>query len=173
LVVRNNPGVQITDLNEAVMNQQRICFWATAATELFFRQSYPSYTKAIPNKDGNVGILRAVRDGDCDIALINAADWHSFERNGEVNPNCELKWIGRVVRSYGAGFALADDIDLCSSLLTDVLDLHMLDMISDGSLDMIWESYRKNIFTIHCDSTNENDLTRTTSLSVANMGGRY
>lgn len=69
-----------------------------------------------------------------------------------MNGDCKLEWIGRPFESPQAGFAVRSDAGtLCTSLVRDALNVHLLGMLSDGTINRLWDKHINRTATVHCN----------------------
>jgi hypothetical protein len=82
-------------------------------------------------------------------------DWERIKIDKTVNRNCNLEWVGCVINYLGPGFALkVDSGRLCTSLVQDVLNLHLVEMISDGTMELLKKKFQQNTQDIDCKAIN-------------------
>jgi hypothetical protein len=72
-----------------------------------------------------------------------------------MNKNCNLEWVGRVINIIEAGFGLkADSGRFCTSLVQDVLNLHLVDMNIDGTMEVLKRNFQQKARDIDCEAIN-------------------
>ena len=150
LVVKNTPGIKITDFQDVIENSLNICVWRGTAMSSFLAEYYPAYPRVIAFVIEEE-IFTSLHTGICDIALTNVDSWKNFERNEKVNTGCSLEWVGRTVQTSDASYPISDSIDSCSALPNEVINLHLFEMILNGELDEIWDDHRKSTGTLQCN----------------------
>lgn len=102
--------------------------------------AYPSAQFVILNTE--LETYQALRDGRCGLRLVSKNLWEVHRKVQLYNPKCDLEWVGRLVDPTEAGYAVKGDSGyLCSSLIRDVLNLHLTDIIAAGILGEPWESH--------------------------------
>eukprot|EP00521_Asterionellopsis_glacialis_P006377 CAMPEP_0195283808 /NCGR_PEP_ID=MMETSP0707-20130614/2230_1 /TAXON_ID=33640 /ORGANISM="Asterionellopsis glacialis, Strain CCMP134" /LENGTH=540 /DNA_ID=CAMNT_0040343045 /DNA_START=123 /DNA_END=1745 /DNA_ORIENTATION=+ len=172
LVTRNQPAIVINDIQDAIKNDMRFCVLQSSTSETFLTANYP--TARLVRKDSIGDTYLALDTDDCDLVLTTVGTWNLKKRDIVYNEDCQKEWVGRVVEFVTAGFSIRDSAELCSSLLRDVLNLHMLEMKLDGTFDTIWETHQKLVTTNNCqdleDAEAENDMIK---LTVSNVGGIF
>lgn len=88
-----------------------------------------------------------------------------------------MQWIGRVFLHVPASFGVkADSGEKCTSLLRDVINVHLMQMIEDGFLESAWKQHTQQTATVFCDGTEaseEEEFSDTSKLTLANMGGVF
>jgi hypothetical protein len=176
LVVRNVPGLQIHSVEDAVKQGVKICTFRSATSEEELLRQFPH--ARVVRKETEAETFFGVQKGECDVALTTVGSWDTWERKAEVNQQCNLHWIGRPFKAISAGFAtFSDSGTLCTSLITDVLNLHLLRMKEEGFIKEAWEEHLLREETVICDSstssTSPNDNLDHRSLNVQNMGGIF
>lgn len=169
LVVKNSGGIEIQDLNDVIKNDLRICVSAGTSTEdIVENLTYSNYYTVTKSPLE----LQAVQNGTCDVALVPADEFRTKKTQKKINPDCALDWVGRTVLQSESGFVMGDDSEYCGSLIRDILDIHFLEMVNDGSFEKIWEDYTELTDDAECDSVeNERNDAESNSLNVKNMAG--
>lgn len=153
LVDRKGPDIYIESIEEAAVFGRPICTVAGTNADTFIRDNYPSALRV--EKVTIEEVYRGLRRGECLFAAETKASWLERQSVREYNPKCNLEWVGgdRIVREVTAGFATkADSGFYCTSLIRDVINLHMERIIADGFLDLAWEREYKRSQTIDCNS---------------------
>jgi hypothetical protein len=174
LVAANLPHQEIKSVNDAVQRQLNICVFESTQADEALTNEYPN-AKIIRKKLEDEVYLGIV-SGECGIAVVTMSSWEYFERDAEVNGGCHLNWVGRTFRFVSAGFATVSDSGaLCTSLIRDVLNLHLMRMKEEDVLDEAWDNHLKRTETIDCVSRKKNDVIDTHSgqLDLSNMGGIF
>ena len=131
------------------------------------QESYPK-GNYVP-KESELEIFQGVENGECEIGLISISSFKSYIKRKEYNPNCNIEWVGRQVQANGASFTIGDSPYLCSSLLRDVLDIFLLDMVKDKSLEKIMES-QQELSTVNCAKKQSGESEQ---LSGKDIGGIF
>ena len=172
LVIRNSPDVVINDIQDVVKNDLRTCVWRSTTSETYMRERYE--TAQLVLKDSLEASYLGLDAGDCDIVLTTIGTWETKKSDLVYNKDCRKEWVGRVVQFNDAGFSLRDSVDLCSSLLRDVISLHLLEMKRDTTYTTIWDTHRRKSATNNCntdvDEIEDNDLIE---LEAMNVGGIF
>ena len=107
--------------------------------------------------------------------LTTIGTWESKKGDIVYNKDCRKEWVGRVVQFNDAGFSLRDSAELCSSLLRDVISLHLLEMKRDKTYDTIWNIDRAKSVTNNCQDVEvaEEEGYGTIKLTSKNIGGIF
>jgi hypothetical protein len=162
-VETTGPTVRPTSIEHAVRLGLQIC-----------TQGVPN---AIPDAFSNLGMIldrapgaqmvlrptdetvfQALNDRKCDVAAVNKDSFLRHEKIRAFNPDCDLEWVGRAIETIESGFAAKADAGyLCTSLIRDVLDLHLIQMIGDGTLAKILENEFARHDDNHCADDNDDD----------------
>ena len=174
LVVQNQQVNTVSSVDDAVAQGKVMCALGEASTTIEVKNKFPGarILEVLSQDD----VYNKINAGQCDLGLTSLGDWDGAKGNSKINGNCQLTWVGRVFRFYDGGFAtLSDSGTLCTSLIRDVLNLHMLEMIEDGSLEELWEREYQLSADVNCDATAEveSDDSDTTQLGVADTGGIF
>ena len=199
LVVRNAPRPSIEGVGDAVRSGAPICVFGGTPPAEELRREHPD--ALLVEKMDEQETYRGVLNEECKVALSYAGSWLTYERDANTNSDCQLEWVGRKFRDTPAGFAtMSDSGTKCTSLLRDVLSLHLMKMKNDGFFEQAWEQHLSRIETIDCadapDTISESsskrrhlgehrDLRRSNAksaasgtgeaqrLSITNMGGVF
>jgi len=121
-----------------------ICVWnGSAAAEIVAKKYDPKF---LVGKNSEEATFEGIANGECDFALSSVTSWEQFEKDRDVNGDCDLTWIGRVIKFVDAGFAIKNDAGvLCTTLIQNVLHIHLVAMHADGFIESAWQEYfRKN-----------------------------
>jgi len=105
------------------------------------QRKYP--TGLYVEKENELQIYQGLRKGECDIALNDMDSYKSFKNKIEYNPNCDIERVGEEVTHMKASFAIKASGKLCSYLLRNVIDLHLLEMKMNYTLDRIIKTAQK------------------------------
>jgi hypothetical protein len=173
LIVQNTPALVINDIQDAIKNDLRFCVLRGSTSETYLTREYP--TARFAQKDSIGDTYLAIDRGECDMVLTTVGTWESKRRDIVYNRDCQKQWVGRVVSFTTAGFTIRDSAGLCTSLLRDVLNLHMLEMKIDGTFDTIWDTHLEKSATNNClagDDSSDKD-SDIGSLSVKDVGGIF
>jgi hypothetical protein len=91
-----------------------------------------------------------------------------------------MTWIGRVFRFMPAGFAtFSDSGTLCTNLIRDVINIHLLEMEEQGFIRQVWEKSLERNADIICEagtSSGNGDIDTSggnSRLSLEEMGGLF
>lgn len=117
--------------------------------------------------------MRGLKDDECEYALISLSTWETLKGVKEYNEGCEIRRIGRPFRQYQNGFAVKIDAGtLCTSLVGEMLDLHLRDMMEEDThgksitkTNMILVTSVWKIRLIYDESTD--------TLNLVNVGGIF
>ena len=138
LVVKNAPRDVVESLADAVRLKEPICVYKDTASHVLLQDEFPNaiVVEKVTEKESFQGVV----DGDCTVALGAITSFYHWERDINVNPDCELIWIGRKIREVESGFASISDSGIyCTSLIRDVVHLHMRHMKEDGFIQRAWD----------------------------------
>lgn len=98
--------------------------------------------------------------------------WAEFQQSQQYNYDCQLGWVGTRIFNVKAGFAtIADYGGRCTSLICNVLDLHMLAMTADGFVYDTWMTHLRNASELVCRVFQEKDVS--SRLSWREMAGTF
>lgn len=174
LVVQNTPSITINTVEDAVRNNYRICVIQGTSSDEAMAKAYPeARVVKVSTEEENYSQLR---NGMCDISLNTVSSWEEYRMNRNVNGDCSLTWIGRNFKDGQGGFATKSDSGtLCTSLIRDVFNLHLLEMKADGFVERAWADHLKKQATVNCDAalSSDDDDASDGQLSLQAMGGTF
>ena len=176
LVVKNTPKLQVSDVKEAVNLGLRLCVYKDTAADDLVSQEFP-YANLV-RKETEEEIYKGVVEGDCAIALTPDSSWEFWQRKQETNPECALEWIGRTFKQRPAGFAtLHDSGQKCTSLLNDVINIHLGEMEEENFIENAWKNHVERTATNEdCSQAGAETLdtaSDSSTLNLQNMGGIF
>jgi len=174
LVVQNTPSIEINSVGDAVRNNYRICVVRSTAPDNALTRAWPAAKVVRTQTEGE--LYEGVRNGTCQVLLTPVSSWNEYQGDRTVNGDCRFQWIGRTFMEGEGGFALKSDSGtFCSSLIRDVLNLHMEEMKAEGFVDRAWQALLERRKTIDCGiesgETEEDD--DSAQLSLQAMGGTF
>ena len=181
-VIQNTPDVTINSIQDAIDHGMSMCLYEGISIQEWVNKYYPKGIY-IP-KPGPYGHFDALFDGVCDLAVVSVNAIQRASVLKDVNRNCQLQQIGRVIQFQQGGFALkADSGTKCTSLIQDVFHVHLSDMRYDGTLLKLTKKYLSNMQEMTCndgDSTdggggsiNDNRSLEEAILSLKEMSGAF
>ena len=173
-VVQNAPTVKINGIDDAIRASMSICIWEGTGAEEFARATYPQ--GLFVGKDSEEESLLGVKSGDCDLALLSVQSWEMLESDRSINGDCNLAWVGRVIKFNDAGLALKHDAGvLCTSLIEDVLNAHLSEMQSDGFVDNAWKDFYRREQDLDCTAiaTLSEGKDSSSQLSLEHIAGTF
>lgn len=163
LVSRNEYQYPITTFEEALKQDATICVQQYSVTDESIRVNYPDLK--VLRKVTEQQLFEALRLpvgpglGGCDAAVTNLGTYEVYSGNPAVNDDCSLTTEKRVLLNLPAGFATKVDTgNLCSSLISYTLNLHLTAMKADGFIDQKWREHilkisKKNCFGAKVDES--------------------
>jgi hypothetical protein len=154
LVARNEPSIVINGVDDAVRYGLKICTFAGGSQETELRSAYPQ--AKIVGQTNAIDLYAGIARGECAVTLTGKSSWDLARYQNDVNPKCELDWIGRTFTDVPAGFTMyADSGTLCTNLLRDVMSLHFREMKSDGFISQAWNELYTRTSTVTCNPEGE------------------
>jgi hypothetical protein len=144
LVTRHESDFGFHEVRDAVAMRIPICIQGGVALDEYISERYPR--AVLIRKSSSSQVFEALRNNHCSLAVVSRNEYETAERNEKLNKNCWLSWSGRVERFVPSGMAVAVDTGTyCTSLISHVLDFHLLEMKLEGVLDRAWENYLSNV----------------------------
>ena len=148
-VDENSVGLQIESIDHAVRLGIPICTYANTNADTIIKEKFPKAIR-IP-KLSEIEAYDSLHAGECGLVAAYKANWLGYERDRRYNPTCDLEWVGRTVEDIQSGFAVKADAGYkCTSLIRDVINLHLNEMISAGALAEAWEKHYSKSEDIDC-----------------------
>ena len=177
LVERRKPSGTIQSVQEAVIAHAPICLQADTALDDYISEKYPA--AVLIHRSSQRDVFASLRKDECVVAVVPQNSYDTYSRDEDVNGDCSLSWVGRVERFVPSGLTTAvDSGTLCTSLVTHVLDYHLLQIQTDGFLERAWESHLERVGTQNCVqeqgvSAETNGDSETFSLSIQDLAGIF
>jgi hypothetical protein len=148
----------LESINEAITLDLPVCVYENTGADSYIRSKYRQ-AKRVPLAS-ELETYQALLDGQCELTLAYYQNWLGFESQKAYNPNCDLEWVGRIVKSIQSGFANSADVGIkCTSLIGSVLNIYLNDMLESGVIEDMWESYYDKSRDINCDANAPQFLT--------------
>lgn len=136
LVISKQQPAAIESIEQAVSQKLPICTWAGTASDEYIRAKH-SRAKLFPKQD-ELSAFQALQEGECELFAAQKDNWLTLAGDNRYNPDCDMEWVGRTVRSVSSGFAVKADAGWkCTTFIKDVLNLHMVEMMSEGVLEQM------------------------------------
>lgn len=163
----NTNEVNVNVFEDAIHNNYRICVERGASDSILVKRQYP--TGIYIEKETGSEAYKGLNNGECEIALTRVRPYNLYKNSAEHNPNCNIQWIGEEVLYLESSFPIKASAQGCSSLLRDVLDLHMLEMsFENNTLERIIAESQKTENNCNLD-IQRND----SQLTVSELAGAF
>lgn len=173
LVEENTPTLIIETLEQIAGLDIPVCTYKGTTGDDIIRKEYTN-VRRVP-KNTELEAYQGLRKGECGFVATYHDNWLMYQGFSEFNPQCNLEWIGngRVVEIIKSGFAVkADSGNLCTSIVKDVLNIHMIEIIKEGVLEKIWQKHRDHVQDKNCSNTGTNEGDTDTDEDGDNSGRR-
>jgi hypothetical protein len=160
LVTKTVKVYRIDSVADALRQNSAVCVEEGASVESILKKSYPTL-RLVPKpvtEDVFTSLRIHPRDGGCDVAAFKRNGVRLYQRSSTVNYDCTLAMSKGVELIIPAGMATAIDTGKfrCTSLISSVLDYHLLNMIEDGFIENAWMAHLSKVGSINCfASTNQ------------------
>ena len=163
-----------TNIDHYIQNQYPVCVVKNTSTEDEIRKDYPNFPNVV-TKSTEEEVLESVFNGECNVAILYRSAWDGYWKyNSSTDGDCNnpLYEVGQYRypkpssglgnNNHKAGIATIsstfDDEMLCTSLVRDVLNLHMIQMKEDGFIDQAWEQHVRQLLSV--DKTTTRTMTQ-------------
>jgi len=141
----------IGSIQEAVNVRTPICTLKGTNSDNYIRENMPAVIRI--EKNNLMEIYDGLQAEECDLVAEAMESWGKIKQIRKYNPTCNLEQVNAIVRSNKAGFATKADVGhLCTSLIRDVINVHMSEMILDGFLEDAWATEHKLSHDIDCNA---------------------
>lgn len=146
LVDRPKSPPKIDNIEQAIAQDMSMCTFANANSDLYIQDRYQNAKRvAVPSPERQ---YQGLNEGTCDLLVGAKQEWLSFQYIQEYNPNCDLEWVGRTVATVNAAFATKVDPGLqCTSLVNEVFNFYLSEMVDNGFLDQQWAEFNEKLAT--------------------------
>ncbi|CAB9522707.1 receptor subunit 1 [Seminavis robusta] len=144
------PALVVDSIDQAIALGIPICTFKGTNADFIIKRRYENAIRVPMNTE--LQGYQALKRGECGLVAGYRDNWLGFEHNTKYNPDCDLNWVGRTVEIIKSGFAVKADAGYkCSSLIREVLNIHMTRLISEGKLEEVWEKHRSKTRDQNCD----------------------
>jgi hypothetical protein len=160
LVEAKEPPFTVDSIEQAVFLEIPVCTYGNTNADIVIKRRYEKAIR-IPF-ESELEAYEALRRGECGLVASYLDNWLGYQQDARYNPQCDLNWVGRTVETIKSGFAAKADAGYkCTSLVRDVVNLHLNEIISAGILADAWERHRLKMsqeFAVDCVADNNNDV---------------
>jgi len=165
-LVNENKDMPIERFNDVISNDHRICVWKGAAdvVALQFEYTEGRYVEKLSELE----IYQGLANKECEVGLVNVDSHKEYVNKVEYNPNCDVKVVGFPVREGSSSFSLKSNVEHCSSIIRDVFDIFILEIIDDSTLERIKEEHYR-VGAQNCDGSQVENK----KLSLSDLGGIF
>jgi ABC-type amino acid transport substrate-binding protein len=141
---------KVGDIDDAIRREYKICTWKGTNADEYIKNRYRTAIR-VPMAE-EIDTFQGLHNGTCDVTIAAAASWKGYQMDRKYNPSCDLEWVGKTVEQVASAFAVkADPAIKCTNLIRDVLNYHLVEMQSDGTMELLWdEYYNSNPDKIEC-----------------------
>ncbi|CAJ1947337.1 unnamed protein product [Cylindrotheca closterium] len=153
VTTNDSPLSQIEGIEDITYLKYPVCTWAGTILDSHLEANHASTIRK-PKKE-LVDVYSALDSNECFFAVDTVQGWLEHKSKREYNPACKLQWVGgdRKVSTNGAGFVAKADAGVkCTSLIRDVLDYYLEQLVSEGWIEKAWEVENQRKQDLDCDS---------------------
>jgi hypothetical protein len=174
MIIKPQPAPTVQSISDAIIQKIPICTYKDTNADNLIRTWYPTANR-VPY-DTEPEMYKALHNGTCGLVAGDVSGWNTKRIQETYNPKCNLERVGDTVSEIRASFAMKVDVGFkCTSLIRDVLNVHLTEIIADKSLQTMWEGYRERNRTNKCFPASEeiNSIARAqTTTSIGGDGRR-
>jgi hypothetical protein len=152
-VTKSVSSFQVETIAHAIQLDWKICVRAGTGTHMAILEEFKSKAKTprLVLSDSVQEIFQRLDDGECDILATEHDLWMVERGNKAVDGDCDLFWNGVVQLAVKGGIAMSVE-SLCSLIIFQTVDLHLREMIQDGSIFEIWKKYASLFLLRDCSA---------------------
>lgn len=167
--------IQVNKLSDAINSKLQLCVLTGGAVNDTIYRNFGMNSPNVVGFDSTEDQFQGLNAGKCDLAVTEVYSWEYWERQSNVNSNCNLEWIGKAYKFIPAGFAtISDSGSKCTSLITDVINYWMWNLKEEGFIDQAWQNHLDRLATKTCAQEESTDSSQsTTQMTMENMGGIF
>jgi hypothetical protein len=144
-VTKSASSFQVQTVADAVRLEMSICVRAGAGIYEDIRKEYPHVNLVL--SDSVARLFQRFNDEECDILAIDINSWIVERVKKEVNADCDWFWNG-VVQLVKKGGAVMMVDSLCSSIISQSVDIHLKAMVEHGEVATIMEKYASLVLVL-------------------------
>jgi len=151
----DNPIYDVESIEDVTYLKYPVCTWGGTILDSHLEANHASTIRK--PKLELLDVYDALNSNECLFAVDTVQGWLEHKAKSDYNPLCKLRWIGeeaeRKITTIGAGFvAKADSGYKCTSLVRDVIDYHMTQLIEEGFIEKAWVTENKRKQDLDCDT---------------------
>ena len=162
LVDTKTTQVVVASIEEAITLDLPVCVYEGTGADAFIQSRYRQ-AKRIPLKS-ELETYQKLHDGQCELTLAYYQNWLGFESQKAYNPDCDLEWVGRTVKTIQSGFANSADAGIkCTSLVGNVLNIYFNELLESGFIEELWERHYDKTRDLNCDVISPEVLAQSSS----------
>ena len=140
LVARRTPDFKIRSIQQAVRYRVPVCIHGSSSQDELITEMYSDVQ--LVRKRFERDVFEGLKNGDCRVAIAPVNSYEIYVRSSTMNADCSIQSEKRVIEIISAGLATAvDSGTLCTSLIDNVIDLHLSEMIADRFIERLWNAH--------------------------------
>jgi hypothetical protein len=154
LVSSQTEVFHINSVEAALLLNASLCVQQGAIVDIVLKARYPELKLIGKQTESQIfdAIRMSSKNGGCDAAVHQLNSVRIYEISRLVNYDCTISSDLNVEVQIPAGMATIVDTGpyRCTSLISSVLDFHLLEMIHDGFVEHAWRKHMARLETIQC-----------------------
>jgi Ligand-gated ion channel len=154
LVSSQTEVFHINSVDTALILNASLCVQQGAIVETVLKARYPELILIGKETESQIfdALRKDTKNGGCDAAVHQLNSVRIYEKSRLENYDCAISSDLNVVVRIPAGMATIIDTGLhqCTSLISSILDFHLLEMIQDGFVEQAWRKHMARVETIEC-----------------------
>lgn len=149
MISQRQQAPTINSILEAINQEIPICTYANTNSDVVIKERYPNAIRVPFATEREM--YESFHSGKCGLVADHTSSWYTKRLRKQFNPDCNLEVVEQQVADIKASFAIKADVGFkCTSLIRDVLDVHMKEMIAEGDIRKAWERYRARLRDNQC-----------------------
>ena len=174
LVTAKRAAYSVDSMASANAQGQTICYLASNSASATTLTGYPKVKQQSISvvTDPQITLLRALKAGQCDGAVLYKTDWLAVQESKAANPDCDLVQRGDSLRPFDGSFAYNLDFSSkCTALVETTFSTILNAMMSDGAYDNLLQQRMAATADETCPAFNP--TAGTAQLSFSLLAGIY
>lgn len=174
MITKRQPAYPATSLTEAQYRGVPVCVARGLAVDMKITRDYPDVK--LYRSEGLTEVYTDLRNNKCGLVADTAGRFEVSKLDRELNPDCDLEWVGRAVDRSSAGpVNIVDAGVYCTSLIGHAFEYYLKEMEVNGAIERAFEQYTSSVTNHQCEKEEEisNDAEESFRLSMVDMGGIF
>ena len=160
-------SVVIKNFQDVVDKKYRVCVVKSMPDVVEIKKNYEKGLYV--DKVDELGVYQGLANNECEVALMSLEGHKSYVTKSEYNPDCNLEIVGWPVMIAEASFATKSSFKYCGSIVREVLDLYLLEMFRDNTIERLKSDY----YGEDRECSGSDEVHSKNQLTLQNFGGVF